>query len=188
VAATGEEPIWVLERYRDYLRLLARLQLDSRLQAKLDASDIVQQTLLAAHEHREQFRGQTEIELVAWLRAILANTLSAAARGFATEARDLSRELAALATIDESSARLEVWVAADQSSPSEHIMHVEELVRLADAMAELPPDQRAAIELHHLKGCPISEVARSMNRTKPAVMGLLFRGQKKMRELLSGSR
>ena len=51
-----------------------------RLRAKLDASDIVQQTILHAHERRAQFRGQTEAEWLGWLRAILANVLAAALR------------------------------------------------------------------------------------------------------------
>jgi hypothetical protein len=45
------------------------------------ASDIVQQTLLQAHEHRDQFRGASEAELVGWLRTILANILAAALDG-----------------------------------------------------------------------------------------------------------
>jgi RNA polymerase sigma-70 factor, ECF subfamily len=175
---------WELERFRDYLRLMARLQLDARLQAKLDASDIVQQTLLQAHEHLEQFLGNSEAELAGWLRTILANTLAAEARRFAADARDLGRERAFQDSLAESSARIENWLAAEQSSPSERVMRVEELVQLSGALAQLPADQREVIELHHLKGCPIAEVAEAMKRTKPAVMGLLFRGQKKLREML----
>ena len=62
-----------LERCREYLRLLARLQLDPRLHSKLDASDVVQQTLLSAYENRGQFRGKTEAEFLGWLRQILVN-------------------------------------------------------------------------------------------------------------------
>lgn len=175
---------WAPDRYGEYLRLLARLQLDPRLRGKLDASDVVQQTLLQAHEHREQFRGQSEAEMVGWLRAILANTLAASVRRYAAEGRDLKRERSLEASLAESSARLEGWLAAEQSSPSERVMRHEELVRLADALARLPEDQRQVVELHHLKGWPVAEVAEAVGRTKPAVMGLLFRGLKKLRELL----
>src|SRR5579862_1056014 len=92
VEPTTPKDFWELDRFRDYLRLLARLQIDTRLRAKLDASDIAQQALLQAHENREQFRGQSEAELAGWLRTILANVLAASARRYATDARDLRRE------------------------------------------------------------------------------------------------
>ena len=179
--ATAERP---LEPYGDYLRLLARLQLSPRLHAKLDASDIVQQTLLHAHANRSQFRGRTEAEWLAWLRAILANALAAAGRRFAAEARDLDREHSLEARLEQSASRLEGLLAADQSSPSERAVRGEELLRLAHAMACLPPDQQRVVELHHLKGLPVAEVAGRMGRTRPAVVGLLFRGLKRLRELL----
>jgi RNA polymerase sigma-70 factor (ECF subfamily) len=183
--APAKPPIdWTLDRYGEYLRLLARLQLDGRLKAKLDASDVVQQTLLKAHEHRDQFRGQCEAELVGWLRSILANTLAAAARTFSAEARDLERERS---LVTDSSTRIEGWLAAEQSSPSERVIRYEELRRLAAALAKLPADQREVVELHHLKGRPVAEVAATLRRTKPAVMGLLFRGLKRLRELLAES-
>ena len=163
--ATAERP---LEPYGDYLRLLARLQLSPRLHAKLDASDIVQQTLLHAHANRSQFRGRTEAEWLAWLRAILANALAAAGRRFAAEARDLDREHSLEARLEQSASRLEGLLAADQSSPSERAVRGEELLRLAHAMACLPPDQQRVVELHHLKGLPVAEVAGRMGRTRPA--------------------
>ncbi|QEL16267.1 sigma-70 family RNA polymerase sigma factor [Limnoglobus roseus] len=175
---------WELDRYRDYLRLLARLHLDPSMRAKLDESDVVQQTLLQAHENRDQFRGGTEAELVGWLRTILANALAANARRYLADARDLDRERSLNDTLDQSSNRIQGWLAAEQSSPSERVVRVEELVRLAGALGRLPADQRQVVELHHLKGWPVAEVAAAVGRTKPAVMGLLFRGVKRLRELL----
>ncbi len=173
-----------LERCREYLRLLARLQIDPRLQVKLDPSDVVQQTLLSAHQHREQFQGQTDAEFLGWLRQILANHLAGAARRFGAELRDIRRERSLEAGVEESAARLDVWLVADQSSPSQRVMHHELQLRLADALAQLPDDQRRAIELHHLQGYTVAEAAEQMERGKTAVVGLLFRGLKKLRQLL----
>jgi RNA polymerase sigma-70 factor (ECF subfamily) len=173
-----------LERCREYLRMLARLQLHPRLLAKLDASDVVQQTLLSAHANRDQFRGQTEAELLGWLRQILANHLAGAVRQFGTALRDVNRERSLEAGLEDSASRLNDWLAADQSSPSQRVMREELHLRLAAALGGLPADQRTAIELHHLKGCSVGETAEQMERTKNAVVGLLFRGLKKLRELL----
>jgi RNA polymerase sigma-70 factor (ECF subfamily) len=164
--------------------LLARTQLSPRLQAKLDASDVAQQALLQAHEARGQFRGTTEAERLAWLRAILANVLAAAARRFEARARDVGRERSLEDDLERSSSRLECLFAADQSSPSQRAVRGEELLRLAAALSRLPEDQRQVVELHHLKGLPVAEVAGEMGRTRAAVVGLLFRGLKKLRQLL----
>jgi RNA polymerase sigma-70 factor (ECF subfamily) len=69
-----------LERFRAYLHLLARLQMDPRLQGKLDPSDLVQQTLLQALQALDKFRGRSDAELAVWLRQILAHQLANAAR------------------------------------------------------------------------------------------------------------
>src|SRR5262249_30925242 len=99
-----------LERYRSYLRLLARLHLGPRLQAKLDPSDLVQQTLLKAVQGFGQFRGQGEAALAAWLRQILAHTLANAVRDLTRARRDVGRERSLEADLDASSARLENWL------------------------------------------------------------------------------
>ena len=174
-----------VEDYRDYLRLLARMQLDPRLQGKIDPSDVVQQTLIKAHQARDQFRGRTAAEWAGWLRRILANTLIDAARKYQ---RELALEHSLEQDMQQSSARLEAWLAAEQSSPSEVAARQEQLLRLARALAQLPEDQRTAVELHHLRDGPVAEIARRMGRTEAAVAGLLRRGLKRLRELMAEER
>src|SRR5262249_56913673 len=127
------------------------LQCGPRLRAKLDASDIVQQAILQAHERQDQFRGRTEGEWLAWLCAILANALAAASRRFDAQARDPSRERSLNAELERSASRLDGLLAADQTSPSERAVRREGLVRLAQALAPLAAGQRRVAELLYLE-------------------------------------
>jgi RNA polymerase sigma-70 factor, ECF subfamily len=181
---TGGEDGERLERCRAYLRVLARLHLDGRLRSKLDPSDVVQQALLRAHAGLDQFRGTTDGELRAWLRRILANALAEASRRFGAGARDVARERSLGDDLDRSSSRLEALAAAGQPSPSQLADREEQLLRLAAALAELPDDQRQAVELHHLLGLTVAEAGERMGRTRAAVVGLLFRGLRRLRRLL----
>ena len=183
--AAEEQPV-ALEQFRSYLGLLARLQMDQRLQGKMDPSDLVQQTLLKAHQALAQFRGRSAAEQAAWLRQILANTLAKEVRRYTTDARQAGLERSLEAALVESSARLERWLEAEGSSPAERAERSEELLRLSGALAALPEDQRRAVEMHYLKGCPLAEVAERLGRGKRAAAGLLFRGLKKLREHLRG--
>lgn len=173
-----------IEDYREYLRLLVRLQLSSRLRAKLDSSDVVQQTILHAHQYRTRFRGETEGEWLAWLRAILANALTSEFRRFDAQARDLMRERSLDADLERSSSRLEGLLAADLTSPSERAIRGEDLRRLAGAIGALPEDQRRVVELHYLSGLSVADVAERIGRSRPAAVGLLFRALKRLRESL----
>ena len=173
-----------LESYRSYLRVLARAQLGRRLRAKVDASDIVQETLLNAHRAIDQFRGEGPPQLAAWLRKILARNLMHLARDFRRDKRDVGRERSLEASIEQSSVRLEKWLAAEQSSPSEHVARDEQLLRLTAAVESLPEGQREALELHYLEGRSIREVAREMGRAPSSVGGLIRRGLKSIKERL----
>ena len=173
-----------LERFREFLSLLARLQLDPRLQVKVDVSGVVQQTLLEFHQAFDRLRTWDESQQTAWLRKALAHNLTDEVRKLRTAGRDMAREQPLEAAMECSSARLEAWLAADQTSPSQRAARQEQLLRLAGALARLPKDQRAAVELHHLRGYAVAEVARRMGRSDGAVGALLVRGLKKLRELL----
>ena len=124
------------ERYRDYLLLLARIQLDPGLRAKLDPSDVVQQTLLKAHQNWDQFRGRSEAELAAWLRAILARHLADVVRKFDPWLG--GREQSLEAALEQSSAQLESWLAAEHTPGSKKFERQEELLRMAEAAGQPP--------------------------------------------------
>jgi len=172
-----------IEKYRSYLLLLARIHARRVLGAKVAPSDIVQETFLKAHAHRDQLRGKTEQEWAAWLRAILSNTMAEAVRRFNGPMRDIRLE----ETIDDTSHRLEQWLADSQSGPEQQAQRGELLNRLAFLLGNLPEDQRTALELKHLQGLPVSEVAVEMGRSPAAVAGLLRRGLAALRELLQES-
>jgi RNA polymerase sigma-70 factor (ECF subfamily) len=175
-----------LEAFRDYLRLLARAGLDRRLQAKLDPSDIVQQTLLEAHKDLANFRGQSPEELRAWLRQVLARNLANALRDFRRERRDVAREQALDTLAAHSSARVALWLVADGLSPSAGLERQEEAARLAAALGELPPAQREGVVLRHLHGWSLHDIARHTSKSTTAVAGLIHRGLNRLRERLEG--
>jgi RNA polymerase sigma-70 factor (ECF subfamily) len=175
-APTSQGP---LERYRGYLLLLARARL-RYLAGTLDASDIVQGVFLKAHACQHQFRGQSEGEWRAWLRRILANVVTDAGRNRAHEPM-------VLRALEQSSLRLEAWLAAEQTSPSGKVERDERLLLLADALTRLADDERVALEMRYLQDPPasLSEIAQHLQRpTAKAVAGLLARALEKLRGIL----
>jgi len=173
-----------LNQYRGYLRALAQIELGRRLQGKVDPSDIVQQSLLEAHQDLAALKGKTEAELVAWLRTILTRNLLNTARDLTAQKRDFRRERSLARQIDDSSVRLDKFLASDQTSPSQRVSRNEQAERLAAALAALPEDQRAAVILKHFHDCSIAQIAQQLNRSTLAVGGLLKRGLKKLREMM----
>jgi RNA polymerase sigma-70 factor (ECF subfamily) len=166
------------------LLILARSQPSLPLE---DASDVVQKTLLTAHTQQHQFRGSTAGEFGVWLKQILRRQLIDAYRQQRRLKRDIRREVASEMEIDDSCARVEHW-ASVESTPSEHMSRDEELFRMAEALTKLPDAQREALMLHHLQGAPLAEVAERLGRSPSAVAGLLHRGLKQLRVLLSGQK
>src|SRR5262249_55234795 len=128
-----------------------------------------------------QFRGQTEAELAAWLRQMLAYGLADALRALGAAKRNVARECSLEEALDQSSARLGDWLAAEQSSPSQHAQPHEQAAQVARALAALPEAQREALILRHCQGWSLADISRHLDRTPAAVAGLLKRGLKQLR-------
>src|SRR5262249_40994239 len=141
----------LMERYRPYLSLLARVEIGRHLRSKLDSSDLVQETFLEAHRHFDRFQGLDEGQFVYWLRQILAGRLAVQLRRYlGTQARDVRLEQQLTDSLDRSASGLQALPAAALSTPSQQADRHEQGVLLAQALERLPEDYRDVIVLRHL--------------------------------------
>jgi RNA polymerase sigma-70 factor (ECF subfamily) len=177
-----------LESYRDYLTILARMQIGRRLQGKVDASDVVQETFLHAVRDFTQFRGTSERELAGWLRQILAARLADLVRRYCgTQGRDVRLEQTLQVELDQSSQALDQELVAPLTSPSRQAIRHEQASWLAQALERLPEDYREVLVLHHLQECDFPEVARRMGRSVEAVKKLWARALARLRRSVRGA-
>ncbi|MCI0376347.1 MAG: sigma-70 family RNA polymerase sigma factor [Gemmataceae bacterium] len=185
--ARGNDPS-VRERLfaacRNYLALIARAHVETWLQAKVDASDLIQQTLLEAYRDFPRFQGASEGELLAWLRQILTHNAANFVRQYrGTNKRQVSREVA----VDQlagngSNPGMAGFAAANCETPSQELMRKEQELLLADALAQLPDDYREVIMLRNLQRMPFQDIAERMGRSRPAVQMLWGRAIEKLQQ------
>lgn len=175
----------LLERYRNYLMVLASIGTDKDLRAKVGDSDLVQETMIQAHEDFDQFRGMTEGELLGWLRSILSTKQAYLARRYyGTKARDPKLEEQLRSDIDHSSDELHHAFAANDTSPSQHVVNRERAVLLADALSLLPSHYREVVLRHQIQGQSLTSVALSMERSVDSVKKLWARAIVQLRSAL----
>jgi RNA polymerase sigma-70 factor (ECF subfamily) len=161
---------------RNYLAIVARAEVGSWLQAKVDASDLVQQTMLDAHRGLASFRGRTEAEWLGWLRQILSHNAADFVRHYGQTAKRQARREVRLAPADSQQSRPAGFEpAAPGETPSEVLVRHELELQLADAIASLSDDYQEVIVLRNLERLPFDEVARRMGRSRPAVQMLWMR-------------
>jgi RNA polymerase sigma-70 factor (ECF subfamily) len=187
-ARAGDVPALgrLLELYRNYLRVLARAMIGQALRVRLDTSDLVQETFLKAHREFSQFLGETEPELVSWLRQILVRTLANQARHHRRLGRDYHRDEPLEVLLERSSLGAQLALAAPISSPSSLASRREQAVLLADALEKLPPDYREVFLMRNLEHIPFERIADRMGRSSGAVRMLWTRTIKKLSHLIEG--
>jgi RNA polymerase sigma-70 factor, ECF subfamily len=171
---------------RSYLGFIAPWQVETWLRRKVDASDLVQQTLLEAHCDFARFEGESEQEFLAWLRKILGHNAADFVRRYrGTAKRAAGREVPFRDPAD-SAAEGAAEPAAPGGTPSQEFLQLDAELQVTAALAELPPDYQEVIVLRNLQRLPFAEVAQRMGRTRPAVQMLWMRAIRKLQERLGG--
>jgi len=177
----------VLQLYRNYLTILATTQLDRKLRRRVNPSDLVQDTMLAAHTDFAAFRGCCERELLAWLRQILINCLHHVIEThLKAKMRDMRREISVEqvgATLDRSACNFTQMLADRGPSPSAPMQQRERAVALADQLSRLSPQYRDVIVLRNLQGLSFEEVADRMDRKPGTVRMLWLRAIEKFKQI-----
>ena len=179
----------LLERYRNYMGLLVRLQVGRRLRSKVDIDDLLQEIWLEIHRKIGLFRGGSEREFLTWVRRVIGSILANQVRHyFGTKGRDLRLERALIDELDQSSRSLNESLVASESSPSQQAVRREQAVLLADALQDLPEDYREVIILRQLEGLSFPDVARRMGRTEDSVKNVWLRALARLRRTLEDLR
>jgi RNA polymerase sigma-70 factor (ECF subfamily) len=170
--AASEE---LLSMYRPYLRLAAGERLPKLFQKRMDASDVVQQTLLDAVRGLSEFRGRSEPEFTAWIMRMLQRNLMQCVRDNTLGKRDVRLEHN---WSDASGSAQLVWasLAGDGPSPMSSVFRGEAALHLAMAIDKLPADQRQAVEMRYIGQLSLQEVSEQMARSLGSVAGLIRRG------------
>jgi RNA polymerase sigma-70 factor (ECF subfamily) len=170
---------------RSYLEIVARAQVETWLRAKVDASDLVQETMLEAFRDFERFGGNSEHEWLAWLKRILAHNMADFVRRYrGTAKRQARREVPIRSPQDSTHAFGAAEPAAPCLTPSQEFLQIDEELRLAASLAQLPADYQEVIVLRNLQRLPFNEVAERMERSRPAVQMLWMRAIKKLQETM----
>ena len=170
---------------RNYLGFVARAQVESWLRVKVDASDLVQETLLEAHRDFDRFQGRTEEEWLGWLRRILGHNAADFVRRYhGTDKRQARREVPFRDPAD-SQARGAAEPADSGPTPSQEFLQYDTELRVAAALAELPADYQEVIVLRNLQRLSFNGVADRMGRSRPAVQMLWMRAIRQLQEAMS---
>ena len=175
----------LLERYRNYMTVLIRIQVGRRLSRKVDAEDLLQEIGLEVHRKISMFRGSTEREFLTWIRRLIGSILANQVRHFlGTKCRDLRLERSLVDDLDRSSRTLAASLVAPESTPSQQAVRREQAVILSDALQGLPEDYREVIILRHLEGLSFPDVALRMGRTEDSVKNVWLRALARLRRTL----
>lgn len=182
------EESWQWSRMRPWMMVLADQALPDFLRHRVDASDIVQQAMTEAWNSRENYRGTTTAQRMAWLKTILKRSVTRQQeRLLDTQKRDMRREFDCELSLDNASQRLERFAIDTATRPDAAAEKAEQIIRVASVLDDLPPDYRQVLMLRHFEDLEHEAIAMRMDRTPAAVRMLWIRALKSLKQKLEPS-
>ncbi|MEW4489433.1 sigma-70 family RNA polymerase sigma factor [Thalassoglobus sp. JC818] len=174
-----------ITRFRPILLTLAEALIFPTYRGELEASDLVQQTLMEAHRSSNSLGDLDEARFFSWLRTALQRNVLDAIKHVKTLKNDHRRRLRA-ADIEDSFVQLDNVLIAEDTSPSQVVQKNEQISLMLTAIQSLPESQKKAVILKHLRGFSLREVADALDISESATAGLLHRGRQRLVELIEG--
>jgi RNA polymerase sigma-70 factor (ECF subfamily) len=178
----------LMSLYRGKIRRLISVHMDRRMVARVDPSDAVQETLVAAMHRLREYVKTRPIAFYPWLREIAMNRLiDLHRRHVLAQKRSVTREDAAfrLPLPDESQIELVSRFVDTSSSPSRRIEKMEVKKQVKDALEQLAPDDREILVLKYLDELTAPEIAAVLNVTERTVWRRHTRAVEQIGKLLS---
>jgi RNA polymerase sigma-70 factor (ECF subfamily) len=171
-ARRGEVPArnQLLVRHRARLRKMVAIRLDRRLAARVDPSDIVQETLAEADRFLDDYLRDRPLPFYPWLRQLAGERLIAAYRRHVRDRhRSVEREEPWVPPLPDASAiALVDRLAESGTSPSRHLLRQEVRQRLRRALDRLGAHDREILVLRHLEQLSVAEAAAALGITERA--------------------
>src|SRR5262245_16015334 len=178
----------LLTRHRDRLRRMVEVRLDTRLQARVDASDVLQEAYVEVVQRLEEYLRDPRLPLFLWLRLVVGERLMKLHRHhLGTQMRDAGREVALYrgALPVASSAALAAQLLGKHTSPTQAAVRAERLLRLQEALNALDPMDREILSLRHFEELTAAEAAAVLGIEEPAAAKRYFRALKRLKEVLA---
>jgi RNA polymerase sigma-70 factor (ECF subfamily) len=149
----------LLTRHRDRLRRMVALRLDRRLASRVDPSDIVQESLVEAHQRLSEYLCDRPLPFYAWLRQFAWERVAKQyERHVRAQRRSVTREEAPPLP-DDSVVQLAHRLIGSATSPSRHLIREELRDRVRVALGCLKPSDREVLVLRYLEGLSNAEAA-----------------------------
>lgn len=152
-----------LAGFRDRLRRVVDLRMDPRIRGRVDASDVIQETLIEANRRLPEYRADPPAPFYLWVRYLaLQKLLQLRRHHVEVAARDARREVR---FGDRPNAAVSSMVLARHfvescTTPSQHLAREEEIERVRTALDGLKEIDREIIALRHFERLSNGEIAR----------------------------